>query len=163
MLNVALGMQSPRQILILNIPLLGAEILSVFLYYLKNKRFYLNKKALLFVVISFAAELLGLWLVTLFEINTEHLISDLSIVRSFPEFLMKIRIALGNLQAISGLIFLSHGLKWVPLGLIGLFIILVMVIALLRIILTKDLSVSAQFFLITLLSVASVFLFSHLL
>lgn len=157
MLNVALGMQSPRQILILNIPLFGTEVLSVFLYYLKNKRFYISKKALLFVVISFAAELFGLWLVTLFEINTEHLISDLSIVRSFPEFLLKIRIALGNLQAISGLIFLRYGFKWIPLGLIGLFIILVMLIALLRIILKKDLSVSAQFFLIALLSVACVF------
>lgn len=156
-LNIALGMQSPRQMLILNIPLLLLEFLSAFC----NKKSLLpphfSKNAVFFVLITFAAELAGMLFVKLFEINTEHLISGLSLVRSFPEFLLKVKVAIGNLMAISGLIFLQHGIKWLPLGIISVFIILAIIVALLRIIVMRDFSVSAQFFLVSLLSIACVF------
>lgn len=156
LLNVALGMQSLRQLLILNIPLVGVELLSIG-WAKVRKREFKSKKALYFVLVMFSAEIFGQWFVGLFDKNTAPLISGLSLVGSFAEFKLKFQIAIGNLKAINGLVFLNQGTTWVPLGLIGVFFVLCALFAFFKIMFFKDASVPAQLFVFSLLSIACVF------
>jgi len=157
LLNIALGMQSPRQMLIMNIPLIIFESICAFVSRKDMSGAVFSRKSLKFVLIAFICNLLGMWIISFFDINTKHLISDPAFVSSVPEFMHKLRFALDNLAAINGLLFLQRGVKYLPLGIASLFIVCTIVFVFLRIIVRKDYSVISQMFLLTLLSVACVF------
>ncbi len=125
LLNFSLGMHSPREMLILNIPLLIMEGFSAIgvIAKKKNLRFVFEKnKALYFAVSAFAANLCGMILIKVLNIKSNLLIDPIRLETNPSNLFNNFKGTLSSFLSISGLDFVLRGVKWYPLFVFAVFL-----------------------------------------
>ena len=160
LLNFALGMQSLREMLILNIPLLLIESGYVVYDWARRKKILLSfllNKSLIFVIALFLAELAGHLFMGLLHVPTTPNIDDLSLNLSLPGLGYSLWASVKNILRISGLAIASDGLCYLPLSICALIISLFIIWSLVHIIRIKDDRPLAKAILFSLISVVCVF------
>ncbi len=130
--SFALGMQSPRETLVLIIPIALVELWYLFI--LKRK----NNRRSVFVLLISAANICGLIFIKLLDINANPVIDSPALVSSFGELLENLIRSLEYLRYLLVGHYFEMGIKWLPLGVAELFVIAISVTALIMIIIRKD-------------------------
>ena len=148
LMNIAFGMQSLRETLVLNIPLLVLELLCWWKY-------GYSRRTLRFVLLCMAANLLGLGVIRLIPTNSNTIISPIGfLTNGFSTGLSR---SVHDIMEITGLRYISLGWKWRGLFLFSLVFWAVAVIVLFRILRKKDLSPAALPFWFSTISLFGVF------
>ena len=149
-LDLALGMQSPRETLVLNLPLAAVESLA----FLSGRG---RKKAALFVVLCLAVNLAGRALIRFCPVQSSPIISPVKLELA-PEALWthweQTNRAFLQMTSIA---YLGLSWKWKPIGLLALCAILAVAAALIRIAVRRDRSPAAFLPLFCLLSLLGVY------
>ena len=113
-MDLALGMQSPRETVVLNLPLLLLEIYAVL-------SLGKNKKSGAFVLAAFAANLAGLGLIRLLPVHSSVIYAPPAFDLRIPSLLSNLKGTAGALLGMMGIPYLNQGWKWKVLGLLALF------------------------------------------
>lgn len=159
-INFALGMQSLRETLILNIPLLLMELFYAARRLYKKESLQsviLGNTGLWFTVALLAIELAGFVFMKSLNVLSTPIIGELAIDLHPSALAANIWASTKNLLRISGIAIAMDGLRYLPLSLCGLAIALDVVWVLFQIIRTKDESALAKAVLFCVLSVLCVF------
>lgn len=123
--DLAFGLQSPRETLLLNLPLVLLEALLL----LRGQR---RNRSLAFVLLCLGLNLLGLFLRRFLPVRSSPIISDVALHLAPAEIGARFLSCLGNLAQISGLSRLAGPLREKPLGLIALLSWALVLLALTR-------------------------------
>lgn len=159
-LNFALGMQSLRETLILNIPLLILEGFYLLARLHKKETFQtavLQNNSLWFVIALLAIELAGYVFMKSLNILSTPIIGDLTLDLSPAALVSNTWASVKNVLRISGIAIAADGLQYIPLSICGMAVALDVLWAVFRIIRTKDGSSLAKSIMFSLLSVLCVF------
>lgn len=124
---LGLGVQSLRETLVLTIPLVIADALCKLL-----TRRSLFCKSSYYAAAAAGANCVGLYLMRRVPAITNRSISSFDIPSSFPEILENMKSAFLDLLDFTGLQFFSYGIKWLPLAVVSVFIVLASLYAVLR-------------------------------
>lgn len=158
--NFALGMQSLREILILNIPIIVIESYSWVSDFVKNKKDFrqaLRSPSLRFVFFLLLAEMWGDFFMSTLNVPTNPNISGISLNLSLSSLADNFWSSTKNLLRISGISLAADGVKNVPLSICALFIASVVLWSLLHIIRSKDSSLTAKAILFSFVSILCVY------
>lgn len=159
-LNFSLGMQSLRQILILNIPLLLLEAYYLFLHWKRKDSFkssVLENSHLWFVVALLAVELAGFVFMKSLNVATTPIIGELNLDLRPSALIANTWASAKNLLRISGIAIAADGLRYLPLTFCGLAVAIDVVLVVFRIIHDKDETPLAKSIVFAVLSVLCVF------
>ena len=159
-LNVALGMQSLRQILIFNIPLLlieGFFFISVFFLRKGCKDIHTNRKSFYFALALLLAEILGVLLIKSMNVPACPIIEQPHLDLIPSHLIANFWASTKNLLRISGLAIAMDGMKYLPLSVCALFVAGIVIASIFLIIKTKDDSALSAAILFSLFSVLCVF------
>lgn len=129
----ALGMQSLRQTLVLVIPLALVEAWSLLC---GNK----NKNRTVFTVLTVLSNIGGLIFIKLLKIKAYSVANDIGLTKDIGELMNNLRDSLKSFINIIGLNYVTQGIKWIPLGLAAIFIVIVALSVLFLIIRKRDTS-----------------------
>ena len=149
-LCLAFGLQSPRETLLLNIPLLLMELWN-------SLRSGWRRSSAAFVLLCFAANLAGLAAIRFLPVRSSPIIGPVALDLSPAALLVNLADSSQAWLQMSGLPYLHSGWKWKPIGLMALFFWAVVLFALGRIAMKRDRSAPAQMTLLCLLSVLCVY------
>ena len=159
-LNFLLGMQSPREMLILVIPLVimeGGELL--FRLYKKEpvRRIIENSRAAALVLLVFIAELAGHFYMKALDVPSTSIIGDLQLDLSLRGLVANIWLATKNVLRVSGIAIAKDGLKYIPLSVCALAVAGMVVWSLVSIIRRKGFGALAKAVIFSFISVLCVY------
>lgn len=166
LINFGLGMNSIRQTLVCVIPIVIMEILQFLGCFHKSKSFCLslkqNIKTISFVFAVTISNLSGIIALKLTE-SSSTMDNALHFSFKSPDITRKFIAACNSFVDFSGLKYLNHSIKYIPLGFLSLFFTIIVIVALILMFKNKDssrIAIGSYCCLISLLGtfVASVFL-----
>lgn len=120
LIDFSLGMQSLRQMLVMNIPFILIEGLEI-IKNNKNREQWKNKQTL-FAVILFIVNAFGIIVSKMIHINQKTIIDNPALNIAPKQLLANFISSTKELLIINGLRFCMNGIKWIPLFCIALFI-----------------------------------------
>lgn len=136
LLNYLLGMNSPRELLVLNLPLLAIEILREGARLIKKQK--IDKASIIFAAATTAAGLMGRLTVKLLNIKSCSMFNELGAAHSARGLRDKLLVTLNALLEAMGLKFFEYDLRLIPLSLMALVVLSVVITALVQIIKRRD-------------------------
>lgn len=146
--SFALGMHSLREMLILNIPLIILECVHWLSAFRKEKSVRTvwggHKRRIVYVFAVFVANCAGLISIKFLNILSNPIISDISLELNPHNLLQNLASSTKDLLTISGLIFCTYGLAWMPLFLCSLVIVSAVIYTIICIIKYRDHSLLAN-------------------
>lgn len=159
-LNFLLGMQSPREMLILVIPLLiieGVELL--FRLYKKEpvRRILENARATVLSLLVFVVELAGHFYMKTLDVPSTPIIGDLQLDLSLRGLAANIWLATKNVLRVSGIAIAKDGLKYIPLSVCSLAVVGMVILSIISIIRRKDYGALAKAIIFSFISVLCVY------
>ena len=159
-LNFALGMQSVREILVLNIPLLILELFYDCADMRKEgatcgKSF--NRSSLWFAVALMVLEVAGYLFMKSLHVAATPIIGDLQLDLSLGGLASNFWASTKNILRISGLAIAMDGLKFLPLSICALLVAFIVLWSLIKIIVNKDDGALAKLILFSFVSVLCVY------
>jgi hypothetical protein len=158
--NFALGMQSPRQLLILAIPLVIMEGLLFLAAIAKHKPFkeaVLQNGCLYFVLGVFVAEVAGHFYMQSLHVPTTPIIGDVALDLSPSGLVANFWASTKNLVRIAGISIVVDGIRYLPLSICALLVFLTIPWSIVQIIKKKDRSILAQAIFFAIISVFGVY------
>lgn len=158
--NFALGMQSLREVLILNIPLLLLEVFSVLGRIYKKgtgPNAVWKDRSLWYVFAVFAIEVAGYVFMKSLNVLSTPIIGELELDLSFTTLLINFWATFKNILRISGIAIAADGFQFTPLSICGMVVALDVLWATIHILRRKDSSPLARAILFSILSVLCVF------
>ena len=159
-LNFAMGMQSPRELLILSIPLVVIEGLEFLVRIARKKSFgqaFVHNAPLLFVLGIFLFELAGHFYMQSLHIPATPIIGGLALDLSPSGLASNMWASAKNVLRISGIAIVADGLRFIPLSICALVVSIAVIWSILHIIATKDQGVLSQAIIFSVISLAGVF------
>lgn len=160
--NLALGMNSLRQTLVLCLPLLAVETLLLFEEAIKNKKILSilkhNAKRSLFVVLVMVFNVFGIVLIRFINPLSNPVTGKINIPSNFDEILLFFKSSIKAISSYVGLNYFTLPILYWPLGLFSVFFIICVIVSIIMMIRKKDKSPIAIAVYINLISVISVLL-----
>lgn len=159
--GISLGMQSPREMLILNIPLVFLELVNITLdrRQVKTIEEVINKHkwAIAYVIGMLISNGVGMLWINQLNI-AHHSIIQMRGIELNPVAIWENAKSCGqDLLRITGLSFAGNGFKWIPLFVAAVFVFSTVVLSLLLIIMRKDRGWLANIILFSVISIMCVF------
>lgn len=158
--NFALGMQSPRELLILAIPLVIVEGLAFLVAIAKHRPFkeaVLKNGCLYFVLGVFVAEVAGHFFMQSLHVPTTPIIGDVSLDLSPAGLLANFWASTKNLVRIAGISIVVDGIRYLPLSICALLVFLTIPWSIVLIIKKKDRGILARAIFFSVISVFGVY------
>ncbi len=158
--NFALGMQSPRELLILVIPLVIMEGLVFLTAIAKRKPFkeaVLRNGCLYFVFGVLVAEVAGHFYMQSLHVPTTPIIGDLALDLSPSGLVANFWASTKNLVRIAGIAIVVDGIRYLPLTICALVVFLTIPWSIFQIIKKKDRSILAMAIFFSIISVFGVY------
>lgn len=158
--NFALGMQSPRELLILAIPLVIMEGLAFLAAIIKHRPFkeaVLKNGCLYFVLGIFIAEVAGHFYMQSLHVPTTPIIGDVALDLSPSALFANLWASTKNLVRIAGISIVVDGIRYLPLSICALLVFLTIPWSIVQIIRKKDRSTLARAIFFSIISVFGVY------
>ena len=159
--NFALGMQSPRELLILAIPLVVMEGLEFLMAIAKHKPFkesILRNGCLFYILGVFLAEIAGHFYMQSLNVPTTPIIGEVALDLHPTALLANLWASAKNLVRIAGISIVVDGIRYLPLSICALIVALTIPWSIATIIKKKDRGILAQAIFFSIISVAGVFI-----
>ena len=155
LLAFALGMQSLRQTLVLYIPILIFDVITLIGFAVKNKKIKI-KNYNCFSLLCIFTNVLGYLFVKILPIRQYTIISPVAFCKSWSELYENFQFSYGAFFNMTGLSYCTYGIKWIPLFVCSCIICLFVITAIVLIIKNKDTSPEAKIIIFSVISILCV-------
>lgn len=118
LIDFSLGMQSLRQMLVMNIPFILIEGMEM----IRNNKLKLQNKQTLFAGILFIVNVLGIITSKIIHVNQKTIIDNPTLNIAPKQLIANFINSTKELLIINGLRFCMNGIKWIPLFCVAVFI-----------------------------------------
>lgn len=158
--NFLLGINSPRELLVLNLPLLAIEFFYAAAGLFKKQK--ILRKPLAFSAAALLAECAGLLTLKLANVNTHRIIAQELPLHGIKKLVFRLKMTFNAFVEITGLKLFTEDKKLLPISVMGAVCVCIVIAAIIIIIKKRDSSVAAvciAYCCVSLAAVAAVGLF----